>query len=67
MNIYRQTAVTCNSFRLVNMSDDEKSRLSSFFTSIRDKFCYQACNRSGTISSEMHDIFAKLIYDDEEY
>ena len=67
MNIYRQTAVTCNPFRLVNMSDDEKSRLSSFFTSIRDKFCYQACNRSGTFSSEMHDIFAKLIYDDEEY
>ena len=49
------------------MSYDDESRLSSFFTSIRDKFHYQACDRSGTFSSEMHDIFAKLIYDDEEY
>ena len=56
-----------NPFHLVNMSDDDKSRLSSFFTSIRDKFHYQVCDRSGTFSSETHDIFAKLIYDDEEY
>ena len=49
------------------MSDDDKSCLSSFFTSIRDRFHYQACDRSGTFSSEMHDIFAKLIYDNEEY
>ena len=56
-----------NPFHLVNMSDDDKSCLSSFFTSIWDKFHYQACDRSGTFSSEMHDIFAKLIYDDEEY
>ena len=47
------------------MSDDDKSRLSSVFTSIRDKFRYQVCDRS--TFSETHDIFAKLIYDDEEY
>ena len=56
-----------NPFCLVNMSDDDKSHLSSFFTSIQDKFRYQACDRSGTFSSETHDIFAKLIYDNEEY
>ena len=41
-----------NPFRLVNISDDDKSKLSSFFTSIRDKFRYQASDRLGTFMSD---------------
>ena len=35
--------------------------------SIRDRFRYQACDQSGTFKNETEHIFAKLIYDYEEY
>ena len=41
-----------NPFRLVNVSNFDKSKLSSFFTSIRDKFRYQASDRSGTFMGD---------------
>ena len=52
-----------NPFRLVNVSDDDKSKLSSFFTSIRDKFRYQASDRSDTFMSDTKHCFTKLLYD----
>ena len=51
-----------NPFHLVNVSDDDKSKLSSFFTSIQDKFQYQASDRSGTFMSDTKHFFAKLLY-----
>ena len=51
-------------FQLTNMSSEDKSRLSSFFTSIHDQSHYQAADRSGTYSNKGEDL-EQLIYDDD--
>ena len=56
-----------NPFKFCSTSDNEKLRLSSFFTSIRDRSRYQACDRAGTYSKETYDFNAMLLYDYEEY
>ena len=56
-----------NPFKFCNTSDNEKLRLSSFFTSIRDRSRYQACDRAGTYSKETYEFNAMLLYDYEEY
>ena len=56
-----------NPFKFCNTSDNEKLRLSSFFTSIRDRSRYQVCNRAGTYSKETYEFNAMLLYDYEEY
>ena len=56
-----------NPFKFCNMSDNEKLRLSSFFTSIRDRSRYQACDRASTYSKETYDFNTMLLYDYEEY
>ena len=56
-----------NPFKFCNMSDNEKLRLSSFFTSIPDRSRYQACDRAGTYSKETYEFNATLLYDYEEY
>ena len=54
-------------FKFCNTSDNEKLRLSSFFTSIRDRSRYQACDRACTYSKETYEFNAMLLYDYEEY
>ena len=49
-----------NPFCLVNIGDDNKFHLASFFMSIRDRFHYQACDRSGTFKNETEHIFCKI-------
>ena len=56
-----------NPFKFCNTSDNEKLQLSSFFTSIRDRSRYQACDRAGTYSKETYEFNAMLLYDYEEY
>ena len=56
-----------NPFKFCNTSDNEKLRLSSFFTSIQDRSRYQACDRAGTYSKETYELNAMLLYDYEEY
>ena len=56
-----------NPFKFCNTSDNEKLRLSSFFTSLRDRSRYQACDRAGTYSKETYEFNAMLLYDYEEY
>ena len=56
-----------NPFKFCNTSDNEKLRLSSFFTSIRDRSRYQACDRAGTYSKETYEFNTMLLYDYEEY
>ena len=53
-----------NPFKFCNTSENEKLRLSSFFTSIRDRSRYQTC---GTYSKETYEFNAILLYDYEEY
>ena len=56
-----------NPFKFCNTNDNEKLRLLSFFTSIRDRSRYQACDRAGTYSKETYEFNAMLLYDYEEY
>ena len=56
-----------NPFHLVSISDEDNLRFTSFFTSIRDKVCYQALDRSGTYLNETEHFFAKLIYHYDDY
>ena len=45
----------------------DNDMLSSFFTSIRDRARYQACDRSGTYSKEMYEFCSMLMYEYVEY
>ena len=47
-----------NPFKFCNMSDNEKLQLLSFFTSIRDRSRYQACDRASTYSKETYEFNA---------
>ena len=54
-----------NPFRLVNTNGQDKSKLSLFFTSIRDKSRYQAADASGMYKHDGE--FGRLIYDGEQF
>ena len=52
-----------NAFKFSNMGDDDQLMLSSFFTSIRDRARYQACDRLGTYSKETYEFCSMLMYE----
>ena len=56
-----------NAFKFSNTSDNDKLTLSSFFTSIRDRARYQACDRSGMYSKETYEFCSMLMYEYVEY
>ena len=52
---------------LSSIGNNDKLMLSSFFTSIRDRARYQACDRLGTYSKETYEFCSMLMYEYVEY
>ena len=48
LNLYLNNSNSYYPFRVTNWSDNEKCKMSSYFTSIRDESRYQAADSSGT-------------------
>ena len=52
-----------NPFRMVNNGPNDGLKMALFFTSIKDRYRYQASDRSGTFLRELEDVSVELMYD----